>query len=594
MTPLWYHKTKGFHIMEKMKVIDLHKHGFETSEFYKANLTPHQFLLQHLAMANIYNFDFYAPCGSHNSTTWGKQVWEEYQRLQANYKENLHIYPFAEYNVNIGPVVTYKDKTLGDDKYIFKKMHVLAFAKKGKESEFFKKTRVYSAWSDMYINKNSKSLVYDGNFPKNEDSQKDYIEIGTYMKAARNIVCDNYNLTDEQRIPFDIYENTITRGLTYEEIRDRFIDDTFDYLVEKGKIKNTNIARQVLEKVVSNYTNKIGNKKITIFKKFDESDLRNARCSINPNGFFPGQLDHSFSRLDMRDFSLLFGDTAYLCVAHPNTIELRKYTDLPVSIFEGVDISTLPNGIMRDKNDNIMHDENGKEIYDENFDEQKLIRKTLNIYRQNPNVELFFDSSSDHTVVYKYENNAKKIVLDAKLTQNVITQSGKLEFVNGDFSGVVKDEIFIKNLDKYAKKHNFNIDAYEISPAMWTSNSPRNNKQEFAWSHFDLYAKYGKAVNSNSALGDLHMQSEKTLDLIDPSVHLESNETYRDKLNYACCNCSMLDLLETGTFDKKNQELDVRVLKGFKKSKSANSSVANNQHGKDEKKSKTEDEELAQ
>ena len=140
--------------MKDSKVlIDLHRHFLEPSELDEANMSPADFLKLQLATAEINNFEIHTMCGSHNSTTWAKEVWDMYKKFPKEVKDRLQIYPQAEYNVTVSNVLEYEDPIRGDSKYVFKKMHMLAAAKKGKEEEFFKKTRVYSVWSDMYIKK---------------------------------------------------------------------------------------------------------------------------------------------------------------------------------------------------------------------------------------------------------------------------------------------------------------------------------------------------------------------------------------------------------------------------------------------------------
>ena len=506
---------------EKKVVIDMHRHGFETGEYQKANLTPHQFLQANLAIAGINDFKFVINCGGHDSTLWGKEVWKVYKQ-NPKLAEYLDIKPESEFNVDIGKILTYDDQIVGDKKYVFKKIHMLAAAKKGKEEEFFERTRIYSTWSDMYIKRDLNSLVYTGDYPKNNDQlEKDYINIGEMMKAARNIICDLYCKNPDDRIPFDIYEDTIEKGLTYEEIRQRFLDDTFNYLVSKGLIKNTPQAKIKLSTDIESKRNFKNGKwqSESVFREFTQNDLQNAKKSKNPKGCLPPKIDHSFSRLQPEDIKVLFGDTAYLCVAHPNTLAIRNSTGLPVSVFDGIDISSLPKAV------------------------QYQINKKLSIYKETGK-DYIFTVKDGTDVLYQLDDKKKHIV------------------INGDISGLVKDEILVKYMDEYCQKFGFKIDAYEISPWMFGSKNENNNHQQFAWNHFDMYARRGKAVNCNSCLGDMHMNRQKDLSLIDETMsYAKGQRNYYGESTYVCTKCSWVDLIENGVIDAENQQLEVRVLK---------------------------------
>lgn len=505
---------------DKTVVIDMHKHGFETKEWDIANLTPHQFLQANLAIAGINNYHFVINCGSHDSTLWGKKVWDLYNK-KPKLKEYLTIYPQSEFNVDIGQILTYQDEFVGDSKFVFKNIHMLVAAKKGMEEEFFKKTRVYSAWSNMYIKKNSKHYVFEGKIPKSKnDLEENYINIGEMMKAARNMLCYRYCIDPRDRIPFDIYENTLQIGLTYAQIRERFLDASFKYLVSKGLIPNTGLARQKLSGNITKrpFLEDGQLKHADIFKPFIEADLQKARSYKEYKKLLPHFIGDGFSRLQLADVPILFGKTAYTCVAHPKTIVIRKKTGLPVSAFDGVDISTLPEK------------------------KQLQIRKKLEIYKKTGKDYLF--TVGDGTKVL-FKRPSDDYIL-----------------IEGDFSGIVKDEIVLKYLDQYTREFGFKIDGFEISPEMFSSDRPQNKRQKFAWDHFDLYAKYGKAVNCNSCLGDLHMNFQSDLALVNESMSYADNQRmYGSESSFVCTKCSWVDLLETGQFDKQSQQIEVKILK---------------------------------
>ena len=505
---------------EKKVVIDMHKHGFETGEYEKANLTAKQYLLSNLALASINNCHFVINCGGHDSTLWGREVWELY-KAHPEFKKDLTIIPQSEFNVDIGEILTYKDPVHKDTKYVFKKMHMLAAAKKEREEDFFEKTKVYSTWTDMYIRANVNNFVYCGQFPKSEEElEKDYINIGEMMKAARNILSDKYCPDSKDRIPFDIYQDTLQLGLSYTEIRERFLKDSFKYLLSRGLIKNTEKDYIQLSEDIKRKKNlKDGTYKYeSIFPKFTLDDLKNAKKSKNPRGSLPQRVEHSHSRLLLKDVPILFGDTACYCVAHPNKIAIRKNTGIPVSAFNGVDISKL-----------------SKDVRCE------ILKKLLRY--KDTNFDYFFINGDSTDVIHRIETGKK---------ENVI---------NSDISGVVLHEIILKSLDKYTKKLGYTIDAFEISPWMMTSKNEFNKNQKIAWDHYYMYVKHKKAINCNSHLGDMHMTKRKDLALIDKDKsYLPGQRKYFDQSTYVCTKCSWIDLINDGKFDCNKNELEIRVL----------------------------------
>ena len=91
-------------MMDKSNVlIDLHKHGYETSEMDQANLSPDDYLRYNYALCDAYNFDMYTVCGSHNSTLWAKQVWDKYNSLKD--KGKLHLFVQSEFTVDVSKVL---------------------------------------------------------------------------------------------------------------------------------------------------------------------------------------------------------------------------------------------------------------------------------------------------------------------------------------------------------------------------------------------------------------------------------------------------------------------------------------------------------
>ena len=516
--------------MDKIKMIDLHRHFFETSELHLANLSPENFLKLHFAISNIYDIDLYTMCGNHDSTRFAKKVWDIYKSIPEEKRKNLHLYPQSEFNVSVNEILTYPDSKYGDDKYVFKKAHVLVAAKKGKEEEFFEKTRVFSSWSDMYIARyTNKELTYEGDlFDFDSDGKikskvstgRSYLgmfNMGTLLKTARNILCAKYCKNVEDRIPFDIYENTTQVGLTYSQIRQIFINDSYNYLVSKNLIPDTPEAKAQMIKDITQVSYGVGSSRqiLPILPEFTFEKQKRFSSQYDKK-YYPDSPEKSLSRLELRDFNLLFGDTAYYCVAHPETIKIRKGTGLPVSAFDGVDISHMPEHVRTE------------------------INKYLEIYKK---------FGKDHI----FEPDDKSGVLFS-------STSGKNVFISKDYENLAIIQIVAKNLDKTTKKYGFEIQGMEISPFMF-SKTLKHSKQ-YNWKQFDTLVKLGKVVNCNSAIGDEHFNSERHTSLIDDIISRKDHVfNHTDELEYVCDECGWQHLLENGKVDIENQNLSVRILK---------------------------------
>ena len=473
-------------MMDKIKMIDLHRHFYENSELDKANLSPESFLKLHFAISEIYDLDLYTMCGGHDSTIYGKKVWDIYKNIPESKRQNLHLYAQSEFNVSMNEILTYPDKVHNDDKYVYKKAHILAAAKKGKEEEFFEATKIFSVWSDMYIKKyKNKELQYTGDLVKfdakgkiirDAEMGRDYLgtfNMGNLLKAARNILCEKYCKDYKDRIPFEVYENTTQVGLTYSQIRQRFIDDSFDYLVSKGLIQNTSADKQQLEADIVGIRTGAGY--VKILPQFDFEEQK--RLANNPEGrkFYPSSRDGAISRLSPKDFKLLFKDTAHFCVAHPETIKIRSETGIPVSAFEDVNISTLPEDV------------------------QNVIKSYLTQYKQTNVDHVFMPDDSS----------------------GVLIKMGKSTSITKDFGNIVKSQILFKNLDRFTKKCGYTIEGIEISPFTFEKSFAKTN--HYNWRQFDLIASMGKAANCNSAFGDEHLNSEFHTSLIDEMVSRKLN-----------------------------------------------------------------------
>ena len=505
--------------MKDSKVlIDLHRHFLEPSELNEANLSPNDFLKLHLAIAEINDFEIHTMCGSHNSTTWAKEVWDKYKKFPKEVKDRLHLYPQAEYNVSVSNVLEYEDPVRGDNKYVFKKMHMLAAAKKGREEEFFQKTKIYSVWSDMYIKKDlNHELVYRNDLPISRTADDKFFSLGILLKSARNILCDKYCKNAKDRIPFDVYEDTIEMGLTYTQIRDRFIEDSFNYLVSKGLVPNTKEAKDQIDADVSSHVMGDGIS-YHFLRRFNIEDQKLANEGFNPYKFYPNSDEHSLSRLKLEDVKLLFGDTAEFCVAHPKTVAIHTNTGLPISAFDGIDVSTLSNTTRR------------------------TIYNMLRTYRQTGVDTLILPN--DSTNIIKMNKRTLKVA------------------IRGDSNGLVRNQIFLKQLDKHTKQLGYTIKGVEICPEMFEERRmvDGNLKTRYDWQLVDVFMRLGKAVNLNSSSGDWHIKEEKDTALINELVESDPNHSkYAEELTYACTKCGWLDLLN-GKYDRATQQIEVRPL----------------------------------
>ncbi|HAJ77894.1 MAG TPA: hypothetical protein DCO89_02360 [Clostridiales bacterium] len=584
----------------KGNLINLHCHIFETKEYNKANFTPHQFLSLQKALSELFELKVITNCGGHNSTTLGKLVWDEYNKYP-DLKDSVELFPESEFSADVSKI--FRDSP-------FNKIHLLAAAKKGMEDMYFANTAVFSVWSDMYISKDiSKGLKYIGEYPKSEDDRDNYINVGTMMIAARNTLCQKYCKDYSMRIPFEVYEDTLEFGLTYNEIRERFVEDSFKYLASKGLIENTEEAKSQLYYDI-NFTHKYSvQEKIENFTKevissINERHFMKANNAVLPKDLFdevkrPGisfdvakekvirklynyliinkfiDMDdstkeklslqigeiakthkrmglvplfleitpeeikiaqdtgknrfrvlfgHPSTRLDLKDISLLFGDTAYFCLAHPNEEKFRADAKIPVSYFDKVDISSLPKNVQDKINDKLWY----------------YVRTGENYY---------FSPEEEDPIVELLTNSKGETFLG----------------IIGDNTGIVKDEMLINFLDRVGKYYNFNLDGVEISKRMFYENKENKNLHaENAWEHYDMYVKHQKAINCVSGIGDIHYNFLSDIALLSDTMSRKKHQrNFNDDLTFVCDKCSWYDLIKNGTFDKENQDLSVKIRRQF-------------------------------
>lgn len=312
--------------MDKNKeysTIDLHHHSKYSFEAPKATLAVDDILEYYRLLAEVREKKVAFAICDHNSSLGGWVANKIIKKNPERYK-NIEVIPGIEFSVSCGKVLTYPDHRNGDDKYVFKDMHLLAHAKKGKESEFFKRTKTISLLNLMVID--PATNVYDKTIIalSNEDKRTKYISIGGQILAARNLIANKYGI----KIPYDEFNACIKHGASYGEIRNIFIDVCYNYMQQKTKI----------------------------FKNWPE---RNAKLKIssvikaNPNldgeyqPIFPKKPVvikdlHGLNKIDILEIPQIVGDSATTCFAHPYTLCIRKDTPIAVKDFENVDISMLP------------------------------------------------------------------------------------------------------------------------------------------------------------------------------------------------------------------------------------------------------------
>lgn len=240
--------------------------------------------------------------------------------------QNITFVPGMEINVSLDHVIKYPDPRHNDEKYVFKKMHLLVHAKKGRAKEFFDCAIDYSKLSHMQLKKGA-NAVYDPKIHPKTNELNSYIPIGKQILASRNILCDKYNI----RIPFSVYKNCTKAGLTYIQIRDTFINETYNYLTKNTKIFQNYTKQQAFAEMDT-----------SISSRYNAADRRND--DIFPQQkLFRQESTMALARFDIRDLNETFGDCATFCYAHPDTISVRKDMQIPVKAFENIDLFFLSN-----------------------------------------------------------------------------------------------------------------------------------------------------------------------------------------------------------------------------------------------------------
>ena len=90
-------------LSSKELLINLHTHFFETREFDRANFTVRQFLSINKALSEMFNKKIITSCGSHNSTTQAKLVFEELKKYP-EYSKSVEVIPQSEFTVDVSRI----------------------------------------------------------------------------------------------------------------------------------------------------------------------------------------------------------------------------------------------------------------------------------------------------------------------------------------------------------------------------------------------------------------------------------------------------------------------------------------------------------
>ena len=323
----------------KYSAIDLHQHSKYSYEAPKATLLVKD-ILQYYRQLGETKFERVNVDGKevlinkkvafsitdHDSSEGAYYAWKQINKEPEKYT-NVDFIPGIELNVDCGRVLTYPDEANNDEKYVFKGMHLLAHAKPGKEKEFFKRTIAISLLNKMVIDPNT--LIYNQKIlaKTKEEKQTTFISIGGQILAARNLIFEKFNV----KIPYDCYLPCIKEGASYTEIRNIFIDETYNYIKSHSNYFNELSVQQAKNQISKIITKKDikGNQPYIVFPSTPQiiSDL------------------HSLNKIDILEIPKILGDCATTCFAHPYTLKIHKNTKIAVKDFLNVDISMLPDNV---------------------------------------------------------------------------------------------------------------------------------------------------------------------------------------------------------------------------------------------------------
>jgi len=320
-------------------LIDLHNHSAMSFEPPKATMQVEDILEYYELLGEMLDERVSFSITDHDSSLGAL---EAVKLISNNPKKYfmLDFIPGMELNVSLNKVFTYTDPKYGDKKYLFKSCHMLVHAKKGREEEFLRRTHTFSILSHMeirkpnYIYNPAKAIYKKGVHCRAENDICNFLPIGKQILAARNLLCQKYDVY----IPYDVYKPCATDGLTYNQIRDIFVEETAKFL----KANCYSLHNKDLKTLIDTIGKDISYRKSIVNPSI--------QCAIFPTSPFAGFNLEGLSRIDIRDIRKMVGSSATLCYAHPHTIKFHKETSIPVKLFKDVDISSLPENIQKQIN----------------------------------------------------------------------------------------------------------------------------------------------------------------------------------------------------------------------------------------------------
>lgn len=306
--------------------IDLHQHSVYSCEEPNANMKVRDMMDYYRLLAEISGKRVAFSITDHENVDGSFVAWKLKQMFEKEY-QNVDFVPGMEISVSCNNVLTYDDSKFNDQKFVFKKMHILAHAKKGRELEFFKRTVVISQLNKMILQNKPNAILDKKVVAKNKDEKlTKYVFVGRQIMAARSLIKETYGV----KIAFEDLAPCTQMGKTYGQIRDKFIEIAYDKIKGETDVfdnKTKEIAMQEISKAITNKRNKANPAKSQVIFPPIQVKVKDF-CGLG--------------RVDICELAEIFGDCATFCYAHPQTLKLHKHSKIPVCAFKGVDISSLP------------------------------------------------------------------------------------------------------------------------------------------------------------------------------------------------------------------------------------------------------------
>ncbi len=389
-----YHFGGNFDIKSAMHddyIVGLHTHGIESDEPDKATMQSLDILSTYEKMAKKLNTKVVFSLTDHNNTVGAKLIYEEIKQDPEKYK-NVVFIPGVELSTDIGKAITYQSELFDTESYVFKQMHLLAYAKSNKKEEFFEKMDFISKIAHKSITLNNQTF-----------------SLGKRVLCARNKLCKTFKRT----IPLKIYSHSLQIN-NYVDFYKSFVKDTLSYLSKYDNMPSDKLElsiKQTISQFLRPYI-KLDSGELAEEKLYSDSDLfsksfekaYNKVCvkysvkipeTAYANTLMQGNIEDfkqsfiedtanylletvkkggnekklyakitrmidryftptprqdiakSFNedglgRIDIKDVYDLLKDCAVFCYAHPELLKFKKQAQLPAKLFEGIDISHLP------------------------------------------------------------------------------------------------------------------------------------------------------------------------------------------------------------------------------------------------------------